>query len=440
MKNRGVRPLIVILAVAAQAAAGFEVWQYEQRIAAGRSAADLFERDARQAVITLADLRAAQQAYVADGQPSDVWLARAATLGEAIHPKLTALHVAAASVEAQGALESGIEAFATFSQSDAKARDYMKSGQRLSASDVIFADGASSLGKVVNAIDNARGQESVARAVVEANERGWELVALGAATLVTLLALVLLVPIPRAATAEAGGEAEAAPRETAGLGLADDVEGVVRRAEPIAPRAAPGRAMRAAPALAMTLAEDGPIGPVKSDAAFSATKMPDLAAVADLCSSLARVQDSRELQGLLERAAKTLDAIGVIVWMPGGPQDTLHPALSHGYAPAALARMGTIHPAAGNATATAFRTKTAMVVPAEALARGAVVAPLITADGCSGVMAVELRKGVATTEQIRAVATILAAQFATLLTPAASATTPAPAAILTTADAAPSKS
>lgn len=439
MKSRGVRGLIVILALSAQAAAGFAVWQYEQRIAVGRSAADTFERDARQAVITLIELGAAQQAYVAEGQPADAWLARAATLVEALHSKLAALHLAAASVEAQGALESGIEAFATFSQSDARARDYVKSGQRLSASDVIFADGASGLGKVVNAIDTARGQESVARAVAEANDRGRELAALGAAIFATLLALVLLVPIPRAAVAEAGGEAEAAPRETVGLGLADDAEGVVLRAKPIAPRAAPGKAMRAAPALAMTLAEEGPIGPAKSDAALAATKMPDLTAVADLCSSLARVQDSRELQGLLERAAKTLDAIGVIVWMPGGPQDTLHPALSHGYAPAALSRMGTIHPAAGNATADAFRTKTAMVVPADALARGAVVAPLITADGCSGVMAAELREGVATTEQIRAVATILAAQFATLLTPAASAATSAPAAALKTSDAVATK-
>jgi hypothetical protein len=79
--------------------------------------------------------------------------------------------------------------------------------------------------------------------------------------------------------------------------------------------------------------------------------------------------------------------------------------------------MGTIHPAADNATATAYRTKGVVVVPAEVLASGAVVVPLISSDGCSGAMAVELREGIEATPQLRAVATIVAAQLATMLTP-----------------------
>ena len=123
-------------------------------------------------------------------------------------------------------------------------------------------------------------------------------------------------------------------------------------------------------------------------------KAPDLEVVADLCSSMARVQDTRELQGLLERTARALDASGVIVWMPDGPQGSLRPVLAHGYASLSLSRMGIIHPAADNATATAYRTKSVVVVPAEVLASGAVVAPLISSEGCSGAMAVELREGV----------------------------------------------
>mgnify|MGYP001061090036 CR=1 FL=1 len=91
---------------------------------------------------------------------------------------------------------------------------------------------------------------------------------------------------------------------------------------------------------------------------------------------------------------KALDATGVIVWMPDGPQGSLRPVLAHGYASLALSRMGIIHPAADNATATAYRTKTAVVVPSEVLASGAVVVPLIGSEGCSGAMAVELREGV----------------------------------------------
>ena len=148
--------------------------------------------------------------------------------------------------------------------------------------------------------------------------------------------------------------------------------------------------------------------------------------MADLCSSLARVQDTRELQGLLERAAKALDATGVIVWMPDGPQGSLRPVLAHGYASLALSRMGIVHPAADNATATAYRTKSAVVVPAEVLASGAVVVPLISSEGCSGAMAVELREGVEATPQVRAIATIVAAQLATMFTPGVVTTTAEP--------------
>ena len=163
-----------------------------------------------------------------------------------------------------------------------------------------------------------------------------------------------------------------------------------------------------------------------------AAKAPDLEVVADLCSSMARVQDTRELQGLLERTAKALDASGVIVWMPDGPQGSLRPVLAHGYASLSLSRMGVIHPAADNATATAYRTKSVVVVPAEVLASGAVVAPLISSEGCSGAMAIELREGVEATPQVRAVATILAAQLATMFMPGA--VTAAPKAVAQKAD------
>jgi hypothetical protein len=150
--------------------------------------------------------------------------------------------------------------------------------------------------------------------------------------------------------------------------------------------------------------------------------------VADLCSSLARVQDTRELPGLLERIAKALDATGVIVWMPDGPQGTLRPVLAHGYASLALSRMGIINPAADNATATAYRTKSLVVVPADVVASGAIVAPLTSSEGCSGVMAVELRGGVDPMPQVKAVAAILAAQLATMFTPGSVVSQPQPAA------------
>jgi hypothetical protein len=426
MKSRGVRTVLLLVAIAALAAAGVGVWQIEQRMAAAQSAADNFERDARQAVVALGDWRAAQQAYVAEGQPSEAWMTKAAALGEAIGPKISAMRAAAKTAEAQGVLESAIEAFTSLMQSDARARDYVKSGQRLSASDVIFVEAAPAIEKAVVGIDTARGQERVAHAVAVEELRRWELIALGSAAGVALLVMLLLLPIPRGPEASE----EAAAHEDAviipkggGLHLSQDMgDGVVRRAQPVPDTAtAPVGAMPPASPAAKTPQAPAPAG-------------PDLDAVADLCSSLARVQDTRELQALLERAAKALDATGVIVWMPDGPQGTLRPVLAHGYASLALSRMGIIHPAADNATATAYRTKSVVVVPAEALASGAVVAPLISSEGCSGAMAIELREGVDATPQIRAIATIVAAQMATMFTPG-SVTSMAQAAVTTPASA-----
>jgi hypothetical protein len=418
MKSRAVRVLVVILAIAAQAGAAIAVWQFEQQIGTERSAADAFERDARQAVIHLTELRAAQQAYVAEGQPTDTWLTRATALSQSIAPELTALRLASGSVEAQGALETAIETFSTsLSQSDAKARDYLKADQRLSASDVIFTDGASTLTKVVNAIDGARGQESIAHAVAIADTRQWQLSAIGAVVALTLLALLLLVPIPRGSAARGDEQPDTAPADTAGLGLSLATQGA---------RDAKAAAGKAAPAVAS--AEDDPLAYIDLDANIRPPGPPHLETVADICSSLARVEDPRELQGLLERTAQALDASGVIIWMLDGSVGALRPVLAHGYTPVALARMGRVDPATDNATATAFRTRTVLVVPSEPLASGAIVAPLITPDGCSGAMAVELRQGVEATAHLRAVATILGAQLATLFTPTAP---PTPAAAAT---------
>jgi hypothetical protein len=408
MKSRGVRVLLFVLALAALAAAGAGVWQIEQRIATAQSAVDNFEREARQAVVSLGDWRAALQGYVAEGQPPELWMTRAAGIAEALAPKLSALRLAAGTAEAQGGLESAIEAVNALTQSEARARDYVVSGQRLSASDVIFVEAAPTLDRAAIAIDTARGQERVAHAVVYEGLRRREIIVLGAAAGVVLLAVLLLVPIPRAGEQAAQTDVEQEPAlipKGGGLHLSHDIgDGVVRRAQPIAD-AAPSPGAVQPPVTAATKA-----GPAVAAA-------PDLDAIADLCSSLARVQDTRELQGLLERASRALDASGVIVWMPNGPQGSLRPVLTHGYASLALSRMGLIHPAADNATATAYRTKGVVVVPAEVLASGAVVVPLISSEGCSGAMAVELREGVEVTPQVRALATIVAAQLATMISP-----------------------
>lgn len=433
MRSRGVRVLLLLLALAALAAAGAGVWQIEQRMAQVRAAAGAFERDAREAVVGLGDWRAAQQAYVAEGQPPEAWMVKAATIAQDIGPRLSALRNAAVSSEAQSALELAIEAFASATQQDARARDYVKSGQRLSASDVIFISTAPALERAVVGVDTARGQEQVAFAVAAEDLRRWELIAVGSAAFVVLIVVLLLVPVPRPKGSEAGlgGEDAAADEDSIlprprGLNLSQDLdEGVVSPAQPIQERLAALTRDTSRATAAAEPASDA-FGPFdfSLDDRKSVTET-NLDQVADLCVSLARVQDTRELQALMERTAKTLDAAGIIVWMPEGPQGSLRPVLAHGYAPWVLSRMGVIHPASDNATATAYRTRSAVVVPAEALSSGAIVAPLIGAEGCSGAMAVELREGVEPTPQVRAVVTIVAAQMATMFAPGSVSSAPA---------------
>ena len=76
MKSQGMRVLLVVLAVAAMAGVAARVWQIEERIAAAQTAAEAFEHDAREAVVALEEWRAAQQAYVAEGQPAGAWITK----------------------------------------------------------------------------------------------------------------------------------------------------------------------------------------------------------------------------------------------------------------------------------------------------------------------------------------------------------------------------
>jgi hypothetical protein len=383
MTNRVLRAIVILVALAAQAGAGYKVWELEQRVSAERGAADAFDRQAGQISLGLADLRAAFQAYVADGQNAAAWQKISADVLQTVTSEASSLRAAAASPEAQGATESAVELLGALGKTDIRARDYLVSAQRLSASDVVFTEAAPLTVKAARAIDLARSQEAIARAGALERQRMTQVYWLGGAVAVTLVGLLLLFPVPRAANRDAvsPNDAEA---ETAGSSLG--LSHVLSTARPVA----------AAPV-------------------DTAGPPPSLGAAADLCIALARVKEPREFPGLLARAADILDAVGIIIWMPDGPGSTLRPAVAHGYAPVAITRMGNIATGADNATALAFRSQTT-----EVEAGGAVVAPLVTADGCSGVMAAELRQGVTPTDHVRAVATIIAAQMATLISPTTS--------------------
>lgn len=139
----------------------------------------------------------------------------------------------------------------------------------------------------------------------------------------------------------------------------------------------------------------------------------DLAHAAKLSTELSRLSDEASLHALLGRAADVLGARGVIVWMRVG--DELVAAAAHGYEPAILRRIPSIAHSADNATAVAWRTGEVTTVPEDASGHGAIVAPMLSPDGCVGVFAAEVRAGREGDPATCAVATILAAQLAGVL-------------------------
>ncbi len=140
---------------------------------------------------------------------------------------------------------------------------------------------------------------------------------------------------------------------------------------------------------------------------------PDLFAVAQLCTELARAEDMRDLEPLLPELARSVDAFGLIVWVWDPQAAALTPALPHGYPDEILAQLPNLPRDARNATAAAFRSGlTCTVSGGDVAASDALVVPLITRAGCAGVLAIELQPGGARRPSTRALATIFAAQMA----------------------------
>jgi len=142
---------------------------------------------------------------------------------------------------------------------------------------------------------------------------------------------------------------------------------------------------------------------------------PILQKAAELCTNLGRVSDVAELRTLVGQAADVIDASGLIVWTSAPGEKELRAALWHGYSDEMLSRLPPLSKSADNAAARAFRSGQLQIVLARpGSSNGAVVAPLLTANGCVGVVSAEIRGGGESSESVQALAAIFAAQLATV--------------------------
>jgi hypothetical protein len=379
------------VALLALGAAAYYVNQIEHQVTAARIAERAFDVSAREAANGLADLRVSQLAYVAAGTDAESWIPKVKETSGDVAKAIAELRSEATSEKAQTALGKAGDLMTEFASVDERAREYLKSGQQLMASDVIFTEGNQGATDAAEQLSAARAGEHEAFETTEAGLRRQQAAALGAGAAVAALVVALLVVIaPR--RKEPAEDVESGP-----LSIAHAAAVPAARAVPAMPRA-DGEALAAAPYVTAR-----PAGPV-------------LRAASQLCTDLGRVSDLEELKQLVGQAADVMDASGIVIWISAADGTYVQPALSHGYPPHVMARMSRILRSADNAAAAAYRTGQMQIVLAHpGDSNGAVVAPLLSADGCIGAFSAEIRGGGESSESVQALAAIFAAQLAGVL-------------------------
>ena len=398
----------VVLFLAACAGAATDVARLDAEITAEHDAEVALHGvgdEARRAVL---DLRAAQLAYVAAGQDRDYWLARVTATLELVSGRLAELARGTSAAGARAELDSAATTMTHFGEMDARARDLIGDDQTLPASDLIFTDGLELTDTAYGQIDGALATERAARAAAQRGRRARQAVVLVATAAAGLLLLLLLVP---------GGAQPAPASDDAQESLSILLGSAAVTDFPLDAIAPPADDADAAGDLRIEAAEaepDGQTGAAASTPIIDRlSELPDLSAMATLCTDLGRVADSEQLPTLLQRAAGLIGASGLIVWLRDGSSQSLRAVIAHGYPPKALARMGDLPCDGDNAAATAFRTARVQVVERQGDGNSAVVAPLLAATGCVGVLTAELTDDVSA--QTRALASIIAAQLVVLL-------------------------
>ena len=365
-------------------AAAFFLFQTEQQIARLKSTLRAFDVRAREATTALADLRVAQQAYVAEGQGVDFWMPKVASLHESLSGTLAALRQSPLSTGASTALDEAVAKVAEFGNIDRTARDYITGDEKLMAADVIFSEASEAVANAARQIETARLAEHQAADVVEAALRQKEALAAGAAAGFAVLVVLLLVPRPRV-----------------------EVEETTTTSLSIAPARVPARAAPKAAAAPRAQAQQTSVATRHAIA---------LKAAASLATDFGRVRDADEMTQLLGRAATLMDASGVVIWLGTTTGAELAPMLAHGYGAQALSRMPRVPRSADNAAAAAYRTGQMQIVLARPGGNpGALVAPILAADGCIGALSAEIQGGGEASESVQALSTIVAAHLATVL-------------------------
>jgi hypothetical protein len=360
------------------------------------------ERGTSALLVTLAEMRGAQMAYLATGQGPDFWMRRATELAGQLESGIAQLRGTLTTPGGQSRLAAAAVALDDLVRLDGRARSAIESEQRFLASDIIFADGVTGTQQIAEALGAARDLERGAIQATLDRDRVIQLALFPAALILVLVSAWL-----------AGSGSR--PRSTA-KSEAEELAQMLRELPP--PVKASGVAAATAPPVATPPQRPAPAMAASPPVPAPLVSTISLSDTAELCVDLARVIDARDMPALLQRAARTLDATGLIVWVVDRDGTTLTPALSHGYPDRVLAKLGVLDVHADNVTSLSFRSMRPQAMPGAGSrgASSAIAVPLVTTEGCNGVLAAEV-PGAKPADECVAVARILAAQLATMLTP-----------------------
>ena len=420
MTRLWVRIAVVIVTLATLGFTGHQIRLAELALDDEQNVERVFTDLSWALTITLSDLRAAQQAYVAAGQDRLYWTAKVNSHLDTVRSSLDNLRRLAINPASIEALDSADGVVADLERMDGRAREHVDLQQPLMASDLIFTDGLELAARATTNVALARATERTTRNEIIRAARSSQATMIAIAAGVGLVAVLLLVPMKRqdgAAPFESIDVENTVPFRAGDLGRSVEDREMLDSLDLNAGDPTP-TAEAASPAL------------TAPDTAPTLEPVPDLRIAADLCTDLCKVTDTSELPELLARAATLMNATGIIIWVRDSSGHALRPAIGHGYPTRTLTRLGTIPEDGSNATAAAYRSARMQVVVGDDTKSGALAVPLLTANSCVGVLSAELREGWESSEAVQATAAIMAAQLATLLSadpPADTAASPAEA-------------
>jgi hypothetical protein len=430
MRKSGILLLLILTLTIAFATIGQD-FRFDQALARERTGGLELVRDFAALEIALSDVRGAQAAYVATGQDPAVWMSRVTDLFAQVGTTITRLRLATMNADARLRYDAAAMALSDQVALDARAREHARS-DRLIASDLIFENAVEGQKRLASELDAARTFDTEAnQARISRLTRlrfGMNAASLG---FVTLLAVLFGRAVRNSGPVEAVGAPKAEPAHV-GLQLRPDPKAVLDGNRPVVQP----RLDQKSPAVAGAGHPDPKVRPTARASAPARETLPlrpppappsvpippppapaNLSEIAELCVDLGRVIDSRDVPSLVERAATVLQAKGMVLWVADSAGVMLRPSVTHGYPEKILARLGPLQIDGDNVTSLAFRSMRPQTMSGAAPGTpSALAVPLLTASGCVGVLAAEVKQEKPAGE-LMPVARIIAAQFAALIAP-----------------------